>query len=160
MAAEHQNPIRAAFEARDVDQLEQSLSDDVVLRSPIFSVPIEGKRENVRLFQALFETLGEMDYVLDVPGDPGVLAWRSEVDGEPLEGIDLIRLDADGKVKEMRVFMRPLRGIAAFADATGPRLADSSGRRFLLRAAAVPPSLMMRALARFGPRMVGLGRRG
>jgi hypothetical protein len=81
------------------------------------------------------------------------------VNGEPLEGVDLVRYDDAGLVKEVTVFMRPLRGIAAFADATGPKLADSAGKRVLLRVAAAPPSLMMKALAGMGPRMVGIGKR-
>jgi SnoaL-like protein len=159
VAARAKNPLRAAFEVRDIARLEESLAEDVVLRSPIFSIPFEGKEECVELFRALFETLGEMSYLLDQPGDPGVFAWRTEVDGEPLEGVDLVRLDDEGKVKEVTVFMRPLRGIAAFANATGPRLAGSAGRRLLIRTAAAPPTLMMRALARLGPRMIGMGKR-
>jgi hypothetical protein len=127
MAAETRNPLRDALLARDLDMLERSLADDVVLRSPIFSVPIEGKKETVRIFAALYEVLGEMTYLLDEPGDPAMFAWQTEVDGEPVEGVDLVRYDEDGLVKEVTVFMRPLRGIAAFADATGPRLADSAG---------------------------------
>jgi hypothetical protein len=153
------NPLRDAFEARDIEQLEASLADDVVLRSPIFSVPFEGKEECVELFRALFESLGEMTYLLDEPGDPGVFAWRTEVNGEPLEGVDLVRLDENDKVKEVTVFMRPLRGIAAFANATGPRLADSPAQRILLRTAAAPPTLMMRAFAGLGPRRIGMGKR-
>jgi hypothetical protein len=112
--------------------------------------------------RAAFETrdsLGEMECVLNHPGDPAFFAWRTNVGAEPLEGVDVVRLDGDGRVTEVTVLMRPLRGIAAFAEATGPRLADRRSRRLLLRAAAAPPSLMMRALASLGPRMVGLGRR-
>jgi len=150
------NPMREAFTARDIDQMESALADDVVLRSPIFSVPFEGKVEVLRLFAALYETLGEMEYVLDEPGDPAVFAWRTDIDGEPLEGVDLVRYDADDKVREVTVFMRPLRGIAAFADAMAPRLGDGRARQVLLRVAGAPPSLMMRALAGLGPRMLGL----
>jgi hypothetical protein len=156
MAAKTRNPLREALVARDIDMLERSLADDVVLRSPIFSVPFEGKAESVRLFAALYEVLGEMTYLLD---EPGVFVWRTDVGGEPLEGVDLVTYDEDGLVKEVTVFMRPLRGIAAFADATGPKLAESPGKRVLLRVAAAPPSLMMKALAGLGPRMVGIGKR-
>ena len=151
--------MREAFTARDLDALERALADDVVLRSPIFSVPFEGKADVLRLFAALYEALGEMEYVLDEAGDPAVFAWRTSIDGEPLEGVDLVRYDGDGLVSEVTVFMRPLRGIAAFADAMAPRLADTPARRAMLRVAGAPPSLMMRALAGLGPRMVGLPRR-
>jgi SnoaL-like domain len=159
MAAKTRNPLREAMVARDIDMLERSLADDVVLHSPIFSVPFEGKADSVRLFAALYAVLGEMTYLLDEPGDPAVFVWRTDVNGEPLEGVDLVSYDDEGLVKEVTVFMRPLRGIAAFADATGPKLADSAGKRVLLRAAAAPPSLMMKALAGLGPRMVGIGKR-
>ncbi len=155
----HRNPMREAFTARDLDQMEAALADEVVLRSPIFSVPFEGKAEVLRLFAALYETLGEMEYVLDEGGDPAVFAWRTDIDGEPLEGVDLVRYDGDGKIREVTVFMRPLRGIAAFADAMAPRLGESRARQALLRVAGAPPSLMMRALAGIGPRMLGLKRR-
>jgi hypothetical protein len=158
MPSKNRNPLREAMVARDIGLLERSLADDVVLRSPIFSVPFEGKPDAVRLFAALYEVLGEMTYLVDEPGDPAVFVWRTDVKGEPLEGVDLVTYDEDGLVKEVTVFMRPLRGIAAFADATGPKLADSAGKRVLLRAAAAPPSLMMRALAGLGPRMVGIGK--
>jgi hypothetical protein len=52
--------------------------------------------------------------------------------------------------------------IAAFADATGPKLALELplSRRLLLRAAGAPPTLMMRTLAGAGPRLLRLGKRG
>jgi hypothetical protein len=151
--------MREAFAARDIDAMERALADDVVLRSPIFSVPFEGKADVLRLFAALYEALGEMDYVLDEPGDPAVFAWRSDIDGEPLEGVDLVRYDTEGRIREVTVFMRPLRGIAAFADAMAPLLGKGRARRALLRVAGAPPSLMMRALAGLGPRLVGVGRK-
>ena len=151
--------MREAFTARDINLMESALADDVVLRSPIFSVPFDGKGDVLRLFAALYETLGEMEYLLDEPGNPAVFAWRTDIDGEPLEGVDLVRYDADDKIREVTVFMRPLRGIAAFADAMAPRLGEGRVRRALLRVAGAPPSLMMRALAGLGPRMLGLPRR-
>ena len=153
--------MRDAFAARDLEAMGRALAGDVVLRSPIFSVPIEGKDECLRLFAAIYEVLGEMDYVLDEPGDPAVFSWRSDVDGEPLEGVDLVRYDDGGRVREVTVFMRPLRGIAAFADATGAKLARELPlpRRLLLRAAGAPPTLMMRAMAGAGPRLLRLGKR-
>jgi hypothetical protein len=162
MAAEPANPLRPAFDARDPALLEGVLAEDVILRSPIFSVPFSGRDECTRLFETLFEVLGELDYVLEEGGDPAVFAWRTEVEGEPLEGVDMLRRNERGEITEITVFMRPLRGIAAFANATGPRLAReiSPARGLLARAAAGPPALMMRAVAAIGPRMLGLRRSG
>src|SRR5688500_20165558 len=118
-------PRREAFAARDIGMLERSVAEDVVVRSPIFSDPIEGKANCVRLFTALYEVLGELDYVLDEPGNPAVFAWRTEVNGEPLEGVGLVRYDDEGLITEMTVFMRLLRGLTAYVNAHWQKRATS-----------------------------------
>jgi hypothetical protein len=110
------------------------------------------------LFMALYDVLGDMSYPFDNPGDPHVFGWVTDVDGEPLEGVDTVRYDAEGKIAEVTVFMRPLRGIAAFLDKTGPRIAKRAPlpRRIAMRMLAPPPSMMMRSVAGLGPRLLGL----
>jgi hypothetical protein len=152
------NPLREAMVARDIELLEASLADEVVLRSPIFSLPFEGKDEAVNLFAALYDVLGEMSYPFDYPGNPHVFGWVTDIDGEPLEGVDTVRYDASGKIAEVTVFMRPLRGIAAFLDKTGPRITKRAPlpRRIAMRVLGPPPSMMMRSVASLGPRLLGL----
>jgi hypothetical protein len=136
-----------------------ALSDGVILRSPIFSVEFEGRDEAMDVLEAVYEALGEVSYLYDEPGDPAVFVWKSDIDGEPVEGADLVRYDDDGKVTEVTVFLRPLRGIAAFLDKTGPILAEKRGKHPLkFRLLAPPPSMMMRSLAALGPKMLGLRR--
>lgn len=152
------NPLRDALEARDVSLLEGKFADDAILRSPIFSVEFQGTEELFELFEVLYEVLGEIEYTLDQPGDPHVFAWKTEVGGEPLEGVDLVSYDDAGKINEVTVFMRPLRGIAAFLDKVGPKAAArrSRGKAVLMRAMGPPPSMMMRSVANLGPKMLGM----
>jgi hypothetical protein len=153
------NPLREALEARDPEMARAAFAESVIIRSPIFSVEFDGPDEATDVFSAVYEALGEVEYLYDEPGDPHVFIWRSDVDGEPLEGTDVVRYDADDKVVEVTVFMRPLRGIAAFLDKTGPILAKRRGKGTLLvKAAAPPPSAAMRMVAGLGPRMLGLKR--
>ena len=153
------NPLREALQARDPEKARAAFAEDVVVRSPIFSVEFDGPDEATDVFAAVYEALGPVEYLYDEPGDPHVFIWSSTVDGEPLEGTDLVRYDGAGKVTEVTVFLRPLRGIAAFLDKTGPILAERRGKsKLLIRAAAPPPSAAMRLLARLGPRMMGLRR--
>jgi hypothetical protein len=153
------NPLREALDARDPEMARAALADDVILRSPIFSVEFDGIDEATDVIAAVYEGLGEVEYIYDEPGDPHVFIWRSDVDGEPLEGTDVVRYGEDGKITEVTVFFRPLRGIAAFLDKTGPILAKRRGKSTLLvKAAAPPPSAAMRTVARLGPRMMGLKR--
>lgn len=153
------NPLREALEARDPEMARTALAENVVLRSPIFSVEFEGPEEAGDVLAAVYEVLGPVEYLYDEPGNPAVFIWSSDVDGEPVEGTDLVRYDEAGKIIEVTVFFRPLRGIAAFLDKTGPILARRRGKSALLtRLLAPPPSAMMRSVAGLGPKLMGLRR--
>jgi hypothetical protein len=157
MASETPTPIRAAFEARDHDGLVAALAPDVVLRSPIFEVPFEGIDEVSDLFAVLLEVLWPVTYLDEIPGDPHILHFTGEIKGKTLEGIDLLRFDEQGRVKEQTVLFRPFPAIAAFLSATGPKLARrrvGGGRAAILRAAGVPLSFFMRRTAGSGPALL------
>jgi SnoaL-like domain len=156
---EERNPLRAALQARDTEMLSRSLATDVVVHSPILDVPFEGREEVTALFAALYEVLGEMTYPFDLPGDPAVFMWRTDVGGEPLEGVDVYRLNDRGEVHELTVLMRPLRGVAAFIDATGPTLAKRlGGSPLAVRLGNAPVGMAMRTMSRFAPRTLGMRR--
>jgi hypothetical protein len=57
-----------------------------------------------------------------------VLVFRARVNGRPLEGTDIMRLDEQGRIRELNVFVRPLPALTALAAALAPRLARSTGR--------------------------------
>jgi hypothetical protein len=155
--AEADNPLRVAMDARDPRLLEDSLAADVEVFSPIFSSPIVGRDAAIEVFSVVYEVFGPMTYRLDVPGDPHLFAWSSEVDGEPVEGIDLFRRDADAKVREVTVYMRPMSGVAAFLQAAGTAVARrrEGGRALALRAASFPVAPLMKLTGKVGSRLIG-----
>jgi hypothetical protein len=153
------NPLREALIARDPAMARAALADDVVFYSPVFSVPFQGIDESTEVLAAVFETVGEMNYFYDERGaDEHVFAWRTDVDGEPLEGVDIVKYDGAGKINEVTVYMRPLRGVAAFLDKAGPIMGAnrSKGRALLMKVMGPPPSMIMRSVAGLGPKMLGL----
>src|SRR5262245_39762592 len=153
--------MRVAFEARDHEALVESLSPDVVLWSPIFEVPFTGRDEVGDLFAVLMEELWPLTYLDEIPGDPHVLHFTAELGGKTLEGVDLLHLDDDGRVKEITVFLRPFPAVAAFLGDTGPKLAErrgGSGRSAFLKVAGAPVGALMRTTASTGPRLLGLRR--
>jgi SnoaL-like protein len=161
-ASEFPTPLRAAFEARDLEGVSASLAPDVVLRSPIFDVPFTGIEEATDLFATLLEVLWPLTYLDEIPGDPHVLHFTGEIKGQTLEGIDLLRFDGDGRVNEITVFFRPFPAVAAFLRATGPKLGRRRGgaaRAALMALGGVPVSTLMRATASAGPRLLRVGRR-
>ena len=45
-----------------------------------------------------------------------------------IQGIDLLRFDADGKIRDFTVLVRPLSATIALAEAMGPKVAHLKGR--------------------------------
>lgn len=154
-------PFRVAFEARDHTAVVEALSPDVVLWSPIFEVPFTGIDEASDLFAVLLDVLWPLTYLNEIPGDPHVLHFTGEIGGQRLEGVDLLRFDEQGRIKEITVFFRPFPAVAAFLSDTGPKLAEKrggSGRAAFLKVAGAPLSALMRTTAATGPRLLGLRR--
>jgi len=151
------NPLRAAMDARDPAMINASLAPDAVIHSPIFSEPLVGRELATEVFSIVYEVFGEMTILLDIPGDPHLFEWRSYIGGQPVEGIDMFRLDAAGQVCEVRIFMRPMSGVAAFLRAAGKALATrrGTGRALALRGSAFPLVPLMKATDRLGPRLIG-----
>jgi hypothetical protein len=160
MTAGTSNPMREPMLARDAEALRATLAEDVVLHSPIIDVPFRGIDEVGDLYVVLLDAFEEFGYGLEMPTDDGLLfSWHAVVGGTSVEGVDIVRLDADGKVAELTVFMRPLAGVAAFVDATGAPLARmrvGRSRAALMRVLGPPGSMAMRMTARFAPRLLKL----
>jgi SnoaL-like protein len=159
MAGPTPTPLRAAFEARDRDAVVAALAPDVVLNSPIFDKPFTGIDEAADLFAVLLEVLTPLEYLDEIPGDPHILHFRAQIDGTELEGIDLLRFDEQGRVKEITVLFRPFKGIAAFMSASGPKLGHrrgGAGRAAVLRVATAPLTFFMRRTAASGPALLDL----
>ena len=51
-----------------------------------------------------------------------MLAFNARVGDRELDGIDLLRFDDEGKVCEMAVYIRPLSGLNALAEAMRRKL--------------------------------------
>jgi hypothetical protein len=136
------HPYRTAWQTRDLDTWAQVLAPDVVLHSPIIRSPFRGREAAVELFGVLFETIGEMEITDEFAAENGSHAfyWRADVGGRWVEGTDLLRSDANGQIAEIRVMIRPLVDIAAFAAAIGPPLGAKRGqsRAMLVRLLTLP----------------------
>lgn len=118
-----------AWLARDVDALTEVFAPDVVLHSPIIQSAFRGREAARELYEILFEAFGHIDFRHQShSGHVYAFSWSAELQSRLIEGAELIRVDANGQIAEITVFMRPLAGLAAFASAVGPRLASRRGR--------------------------------
>lgn len=120
--------FREAVEAGDVDAAVALLADDVVFRSPAVFKPYEGRAIVDVILRAVFETFEDFRYSDALEGDDAsALVFSARVGERTLDGVDLIRLDGEGRIRELTVFVRPLSGLQALAEAMGDRLRAAAG---------------------------------
>jgi hypothetical protein len=119
--------FRAAVEAEDPDALTDALADDAVFRSPAVFKPYEGKQIVAAILvqgaMRVFEDFRYTDHLEQ--DDTAVLLFSARVGDRQLDGLDVLRFDAEGKVRELMVMVRPLSGLTALAEAMAQRFEDA-----------------------------------
>jgi hypothetical protein len=111
------SPIEAwhqLIEARDAGALDDILADDVVFHSPVVHTPQRGKQLAKVYLSAAIMVLAnsEFEYVREVTGESdAVLEFTSEVNGIHINGVDMIHWNADGKIDDFKVMIRPLKAV-------------------------------------------------
>ncbi|MEV0199627.1 nuclear transport factor 2 family protein [Nonomuraea sp. NPDC050691] len=144
---------REAGEAKDADAITATLSPRVTFHSPLTdSATIEGREQVRELFAAVLGVLADLRYHTDV-GDERtrMIAATARVGSQRIEESALLRLDEQGLIEDITLWIRPLPGLTALMAALGPRLARAGGKPGLavLAAAATQP---LAAMTRFGDR--------
>lgn len=98
----------------DPTVLAAMLADDAVFHSPVVHTPQAGKAKVMAYLGAagsVFGT-GSFRYVREVAdGDSVMLEFEAEIDGIHVNGVDIIRFSADGKIADFKVMVRPLKAI-------------------------------------------------
>jgi hypothetical protein len=138
--------IADAMTARDHQALMDLYADDVVFHSPVTAVTFRGKTEVGALMAhvlAGFESWQRTFVLAD--DEQCVFGAAGHIGGHDVELAELIRLDPDGRVAEIRIHGRPLAGIAAIAAVAVPPLAarhsPSRGRLVALLSRGLPGAL-------------------
>jgi len=121
LAAWHQIVARNAME-----ELDPLLSDEIVFRSPVAHTPYPGRAAIKLVLKTVNTVFQDFRYHRSFVSEDGqsiVLEFSANVNGKALKGIDMLRLDADGKIEEFEVMVRPMSGLQALAAEMGARLA-------------------------------------
>lgn len=96
------------------EALAELIADDAVFHSPVVHTPQQGKAKVMGYLLAAAKVLNgdKFAYIRElVDGDNVLLEFVSELDGIQINGIDLIHFDADGKIDDFKVMVRPLKAI-------------------------------------------------
>ena len=99
---------------RNVAALDEVLADDVVFHSPVVHSPQNGKQLAKMYLSAAILVLGNSDfaYVREVVGESdAVLEFTCEINGTHINGVDMIHWNADGKIDDFKVMIRPLKAV-------------------------------------------------
>jgi SnoaL-like protein len=121
------DPFRAAVDALDLDAFLATLSPSVVLHGPVPPVPLRGKDGVKALFEILFRTFVDLRFVGEYTSDDGaeLLHFRWRIGEQEVEGVDMMRFDAEGLIEDYTVMVRPLSAVVALREAVWSQLGAS-----------------------------------
>lgn len=109
---------------RDVAALAGVLAPEVEIGAPPYWEPLRGAGLAQHLLGLILETIEGFTYHREwSDGDELALEFRGRVGELELQGIDLISLDAAGRIRRLDVLMRPVNGVDALIAAIAPRMA-------------------------------------
>jgi hypothetical protein len=101
------------------------IREDAVFHSPVVHTPQRGRALVVSYLAAAGQTLGNASfrYVRElVDGEEALLEFETKIDGIHVNGVDLIRFDADVMIADFKVMVRPLKAVNKVREAMAARL--------------------------------------
>jgi hypothetical protein len=126
----------AVVESSNVAALDELLADEVVFRSPAVFAPQQGKALTLGYLTAALRVLGpSLRYVAQWHDDASaVLEFEADLGGVYVQGVDILRWNADHKLVSFTVMVRPMRGLQKLVelmtlqlDALAPRRQAGAG---------------------------------
>ena len=104
------------YRSDEPEFLEEILDESVIFSSPVVFKPIEGK-EMTKLYlmgAGITFNMDKFTYVREVvDGLDSILEFETYIDDILVNGVDMIRWNAEGKIIDFKVMVRPLRAIEA-----------------------------------------------
>lgn len=111
--------------------LSDLLADDAVFHSPVVHTPQVGKAVVMAYLLAAAQVLGNESfrYVRELlDGDEMMLEFVTELDGIAINGVDIIRFNAEGKISDFKVMVRPLKAINKVWETMAAQLQADKGK--------------------------------
>ncbi len=112
-------------DGRRADMLDDLIAADARLLSPAFWKPREGRDNVAMVLTAVAGIFEDFNYSKEwIDGDDLILEFEARIGDKSVRGIDRIRVNAEGKLEEIEVMVRPMNGLMALvgemAKALGP----------------------------------------
>jgi SnoaL-like protein len=117
--------FKAAAASKDFSAFDELFAEEPVFRSPAVFKPYEGRDAMRAVLGAVTQVFEDFRYTGQVEdGDTAVLIFEARVGDRELNGVDILTFDEDGRISELMVMIRPLRGLEAVLQAMGEKLAE------------------------------------
>jgi len=113
----------AAVAANDLDSMAAMFTEDAFFRSPAVFKPYQSRATIKGILGLVKQVFGPLTYTNVWSNERGgvVMQFATTVPGPDkrleIEGVDIYQLDEVGQITELRVMIRPLRGLQALAGA-------------------------------------------
>lgn len=112
--------------ARDLSALPGILHDEACFRSPMAFKPYKSAAAVHLILGTVLTVFQDFTYHRSFASDDGlnvVLEFSATVGDKSLKGIDMIAFDAQGRIVDFEVMVRPFNGLQALGAEMGARLA-------------------------------------
>lgn len=112
--------------ARDLSGLPGILHDEACFRSPMAFKPYKSAAAVHLILSTVLTVFQDFTYHRTLASDDGlnvVLEFSAKVGDKSLKGIDMIAFDAQGRILDFEVMVRPFNGLQALGAEMGARLA-------------------------------------
>jgi hypothetical protein len=115
----------AVVEAKNPALLDDLLADEAVFRSPAVFAPQQGKALTTSYLSAALKVLGpSLRYVSQWHDQASaVLEFEADLDGVYVQGVDILRWNAEDKLVSFTVMVRPMRGLQKLIEQMAAELA-------------------------------------
>ena len=111
---------------KNLGELATILHPKAVFRSPMAHTPYPSAQVVQVILTNVMQVFENFAYHRELASADGlslVLEFSAQVNGKDLKGIDMVQFDADGKIVDFEVMVRPMSGLQALGDEMGKRLA-------------------------------------
>ncbi|REJ79379.1 MAG: nuclear transport factor 2 family protein [Acidobacteria bacterium] len=102
------------IETGDAAGLDALLAEEVVFHSPVVHAPQVGKEITKKYLSAAFLVFKQpsFQYIREIRSDhDAMLEFQVEINHILVNGVDLIKWDAAGKITDFKVMIRPLKAV-------------------------------------------------
>jgi hypothetical protein len=122
----------------DMSKLRDLVAEDAVFRSPVLWKPKPGAEMLLIALSAADKVFQDFRYHRQMTdGESWTLEFSARVGEMSLKGVDIIRFNAEGRIVDFEVMVRPAKGLQALAEAMAREMmAQGNYEKFVAAGAA------------------------